>query len=148
MNQMPEWSVTTYADYVKAALGVLTGQPQSLVVNPKFTYCWPHGSASDNYNVVLGFNCADENSCKNLAEKINAIREEIGDCGIIAYDTSSPASDTTAYSFIVCIDPDYLKTIEKTIDRMIVQRHQSNPSPTLLDNMAVFLWDLRHHGSQ
>jgi hypothetical protein len=73
MNQMPEWSVTTYADYVKAALGVLTGQPQSLVVNPKFTYCWPHGSASEPYDLVVGFNCADENSCQKSAEEINAI---------------------------------------------------------------------------
>ena len=148
MNQMPEWSVTTYAAYVKAALGVLTGQPQSLVIDPKFTYCWPHGSASDNYNVVLGFICADENSCQKFAEEINELREQMGCYGIIAYDTSSPASDNAPYSFIVCIDPDYLKTIEKTIDRMIIQRHKSNPSPTLLDNMAVFLWDLCHRGSQ
>jgi hypothetical protein len=140
MNQMPEWSVTTYADYVKAALGILTGQPQSLVVNPKFTYCWPHGSASDNYNVVLGFNCADENACKNLAEKINAIRKEMGDYGIIAY--------TNKKSLTVCIDPYNHSDLEGAVNRVVENYCDANPSQTLLDNNARYSWDLFHRGSR
>jgi hypothetical protein len=140
MNQMPEWSVTTYADYVKAALGVLTGQPQSLVVNPKFTYCWPHGSASEPYDLVVGFNCADENACKNLAEKINAIRKEMGDYGIIAY--------TNKKSLTVCIDPYNHSNLEDAVNRVVKNYCDANPSQTLLDNNARYSWNLFHRGSR
>jgi hypothetical protein len=139
MNQTTEWSVTTYAAYVKAALGVLTGQPQSLVIDPKFTYCWPHGSASDNYNVVLGFTCKDENSCQKFAENINKLREKIGGYGIIAY--------TNKKSLTVCIDPYNHLDVMNTVGKILEEHCDTNQPLTLNDQKARFFWDLFHRGS-
>jgi len=131
--------VATYAAYLKAAMGVVSGQPQAITTANNSCYQWPHGSASDNYTMVVGFNFMDEDSCKKFAEKINKLREEIGGRGIIAYSHKN--------TLTVCLDPDHHSDLERAINREVENYCNANPSKTLSDSNARYLWDLFHRGS-